>query len=179
MPPVERPQRRLHGRNMQRKRSEGDTGPATLGTTARAHLLLRVWCKDLPAPGRSRPRRAGGALWHRSGSAGLGQETRLLQVQQPERWLHRCAAGYRLARGSRVMRPLRLAVARAVMLHGKRKPHRSGASLGRSRPKWARRLPPPRKAATERRDQHKPDCRALSGVIEKTIYKWVKWAVPT
>ena len=24
----------------------GESGPATLGTTARAHLLLRVWCKD-------------------------------------------------------------------------------------------------------------------------------------
>ena len=31
---------------MRRKGFEGDTGPATLGTTASAHLLLRVWCKD-------------------------------------------------------------------------------------------------------------------------------------
>jgi hypothetical protein len=31
---------------MQRKRSDPDTGPATLGTTAKAHLLLRVWCED-------------------------------------------------------------------------------------------------------------------------------------
>ena len=25
---------------------EGESGPATLGTTARANLLLHVWCKD-------------------------------------------------------------------------------------------------------------------------------------
>ena len=31
---------------MRRKGFEGDTGPATLGTTARAHLLLRVWCNN-------------------------------------------------------------------------------------------------------------------------------------
>ena len=31
---------------MRRKGREGESGPATLGTTARAHLLLRVWCKD-------------------------------------------------------------------------------------------------------------------------------------
>ena len=35
--------------------SERDTGPATLGTTAKAHLL-RVWCKDCRT-GRSRPAR--------------------------------------------------------------------------------------------------------------------------
>jgi hypothetical protein len=39
---------RLHGRNMPRKGFEGEWKPATLGTTARAHLLLRVWCKDCP-----------------------------------------------------------------------------------------------------------------------------------
>ena len=37
---------RLHDGNMRRKRSEVESGPATLGTTAKAHLLLRVWCKD-------------------------------------------------------------------------------------------------------------------------------------
>jgi DNA-directed RNA polymerase subunit RPC12/RpoP len=31
---------------MRRKRREDDPGPATLGTTARAHLLLHVWCND-------------------------------------------------------------------------------------------------------------------------------------
>ena len=31
---------------MRRKRTESETGPATLGTTARAHLLLHVWCND-------------------------------------------------------------------------------------------------------------------------------------
>jgi DNA-directed RNA polymerase subunit RPC12/RpoP len=31
---------------MRRKRHESETGQATLGTTARAHLLLHVWCKD-------------------------------------------------------------------------------------------------------------------------------------
>ena len=31
---------------MRRKRSESESGPATLGTTAKAHLLLRVWCED-------------------------------------------------------------------------------------------------------------------------------------
>ena len=31
---------------MRRRSQESDTGPATLGTTAKAHLLLRVWCKD-------------------------------------------------------------------------------------------------------------------------------------
>ena len=36
---------RLHsGWNMRRKGFEGESGPATLGSTARAHLLLRVWC---------------------------------------------------------------------------------------------------------------------------------------
>ena len=37
---------RLHSRNMQRRSRESESGPATLGTTAKAHLLLRVWCKD-------------------------------------------------------------------------------------------------------------------------------------
>ena len=31
---------------MRRKCYERESGPATLGTTAKAHLLLRVWCKD-------------------------------------------------------------------------------------------------------------------------------------
>ena len=31
---------------MRRRSLEGESGPAMLGTTARAHLLLRVWCKD-------------------------------------------------------------------------------------------------------------------------------------
>ena len=31
---------------MRRKGYEGESAPATLGSTARAHLLLRVWCKD-------------------------------------------------------------------------------------------------------------------------------------
>ena len=31
---------------MRQRGREGESGPATLGTTARAHLLLRVWCKD-------------------------------------------------------------------------------------------------------------------------------------
>jgi len=31
---------------MRRKGFEGDTGPATLGSTAKAHLLLRVWCNN-------------------------------------------------------------------------------------------------------------------------------------
>jgi len=31
---------------MRRKGYERESGPATLGTTANAHLLLRVWCKD-------------------------------------------------------------------------------------------------------------------------------------
>jgi hypothetical protein len=31
---------------MRRKRSEGASGPATLGSTAMAHLLLLVWCKE-------------------------------------------------------------------------------------------------------------------------------------
>ena len=31
---------------MRRKGYEGESVPATLGSTARAHLLLRVWCKD-------------------------------------------------------------------------------------------------------------------------------------
>ena len=30
---------------MRRKGFEGESGPATLGSTAKAHLLLRVWCK--------------------------------------------------------------------------------------------------------------------------------------
>lgn len=31
---------------MRRKGFEGESGPATLGSTAKAHLLLRVWCKE-------------------------------------------------------------------------------------------------------------------------------------
>ena len=31
---------------MRRKGFESESGPATLGTTARAHLLLRVWCNN-------------------------------------------------------------------------------------------------------------------------------------
>ena len=31
---------------MKRKGFEGEWAPATLGTTAGAHLLLRVWCTD-------------------------------------------------------------------------------------------------------------------------------------
>ena len=31
---------------MRQKSREDESGPATLGTTAKAHLLLRVWCKD-------------------------------------------------------------------------------------------------------------------------------------
>jgi hypothetical protein len=31
---------------MRLRRREGESGPATLGTTARAHLLLRVWCNN-------------------------------------------------------------------------------------------------------------------------------------
>jgi hypothetical protein len=31
---------------MRRTRSEGESRPATLGTTVKAHLLLRVWCTD-------------------------------------------------------------------------------------------------------------------------------------
>jgi hypothetical protein len=31
---------------MRRKGYEGESGPATLGSTAKAHLLLRVWCKS-------------------------------------------------------------------------------------------------------------------------------------
>jgi hypothetical protein len=31
---------------MKRKGFEGESGPATLGSTANAHLLLRVWCED-------------------------------------------------------------------------------------------------------------------------------------
>ena len=31
---------------MRRKRDYGEPGPATLGSTARAHLVLRVWCED-------------------------------------------------------------------------------------------------------------------------------------
>lgn len=31
---------------MRRKGFEGESGPATLGTTAKAHLVLRVWCED-------------------------------------------------------------------------------------------------------------------------------------
>jgi ribosomal protein S27E len=31
---------------MQRKPRSTDGKPATLGSTARAHLILRVWCKD-------------------------------------------------------------------------------------------------------------------------------------
>jgi hypothetical protein len=30
---------------LRRKRSEGEARPATLGTTAKAHLLLHAWCK--------------------------------------------------------------------------------------------------------------------------------------
>jgi DNA-directed RNA polymerase subunit RPC12/RpoP len=38
---------RLHGSGiMRRKRTESESGPATLGTTARAHLLLHVRCKE-------------------------------------------------------------------------------------------------------------------------------------
>ena len=29
---------------MRRKGFEGESGPATLGSTAKAHLVLRVWC---------------------------------------------------------------------------------------------------------------------------------------
>lgn len=66
---------RVHsGWNMRRKRSEGESGPATLGSTAKAHLVLRVWCEvcrhqvivdpaeqaerhgaDLPVPGMGGP----------------------------------------------------------------------------------------------------------------------------
>ena len=31
---------------MRRHSQEGESGRATLGTTARAHLLLRVWCNN-------------------------------------------------------------------------------------------------------------------------------------
>jgi len=31
---------------MRRRSQESDTGPATPGTTAMAHLLLHVWCND-------------------------------------------------------------------------------------------------------------------------------------
>ena len=31
---------------MRLRSREGESGPATLGTTARAYLLLRVWCED-------------------------------------------------------------------------------------------------------------------------------------
>jgi len=31
---------------MRQRGREGESGPATLGTTARAHLLLRVWCNN-------------------------------------------------------------------------------------------------------------------------------------
>jgi hypothetical protein len=31
---------------MRRKGFDSETGPATLGTTAKAHLLLRVWCLE-------------------------------------------------------------------------------------------------------------------------------------
>lgn len=31
---------------MRRKAFESESGPATLGSTAKAHLILRVWCKD-------------------------------------------------------------------------------------------------------------------------------------
>jgi hypothetical protein len=30
---------------MRQRRFESESGPATLGSTARAHLTLRVWCK--------------------------------------------------------------------------------------------------------------------------------------
>ena len=33
-------------RIMRRNRTERESGPATIGTTARAHLVLRVWRKD-------------------------------------------------------------------------------------------------------------------------------------
>ena len=48
---------------MRRKGFEGESGPATLGTTARAHLLLRVWCKDAGTGPISTPasRPSGGA----------------------------------------------------------------------------------------------------------------------
>jgi hypothetical protein len=32
--------------NMRRKAFESKSGPATLGSTARAHLILHVWCWD-------------------------------------------------------------------------------------------------------------------------------------
>jgi len=38
---------------MRQKSREDESGPATLGTTAKAHLLLRVWCRhsaDLAVP---------------------------------------------------------------------------------------------------------------------------------
>jgi len=31
---------------MRRKAFESESGPATLGSTARAHAVLHVWCKD-------------------------------------------------------------------------------------------------------------------------------------
>jgi hypothetical protein len=33
---------------MRGNRYDSPSGPATLGTTARADLLLRTWCKDCP-----------------------------------------------------------------------------------------------------------------------------------
>ena len=35
-----------HTPDMRRHRPEDESGPATLGSTARAHLLLRVWCNN-------------------------------------------------------------------------------------------------------------------------------------
>ena len=72
----------LHGRSMKRKGFEGEWAPATLGTTAGAHLLLRVWCTDCLHRADIDP----GEEAERNGadlSVRVGRPAHLLSMRQP------------------------------------------------------------------------------------------------
>jgi len=58
------------------------TRPPTLGSTARAHLLLRTWCNRC-RHWVGRPRRPGRALRCRSAGAGMAPAPRLSAMRQP------------------------------------------------------------------------------------------------
>jgi hypothetical protein len=89
-----------HTPNMKRKSWESESGPATLGTTARSHLVLRVWCTDCLHradldPGEQAERH-GPDLPVRDSA----QPAHLLAMRQPSGSFRRRAAVYRRGRGS-------------------------------------------------------------------------------
>jgi hypothetical protein len=65
-----------------RRNYEGPSGPATLGTTAKAHLLLRVWCNDCQHQVDIDPGEQAERLVRRSPGARLGEPSRLLELRQ-------------------------------------------------------------------------------------------------